>query len=113
VWLTDDGQPMSYAAVKIMLARLKRRAGVKSGGGAYRFSHYFATRCLENGMDMNNLRMLLGHATLYMVLRYTKFVDRRRAFNQSRECSPLDRLTQGGGHNHHDDGWGWRRSNGH
>jgi integrase/recombinase XerD len=120
VWLTDDGQPMTYAAVKIMLARLKRRAGVKSGGGAHRFRHYFATRCLENGMDMNSLRMLLGHATLYMVLRYTKFVDSRRAFDEQREFSPLDRLTRGGNYNHqgrndnhNNDGWGWRKSNGH
>jgi site-specific recombinase XerD len=118
VWLTDAGQPMTYAAVKIMLARLKRRAGVKSGGGAHRFRHYFATRCLENGMDMNSLRMLLGHATLYMVLRYTKFVDSRRAFAEQREFSPLDRLTRGGNYNHqgrndnhNNNGWGWRESN--
>jgi len=108
VWLTDDGQPMTVHAIKIMITRLKRRAGVRSGGGAHRFRHYFATRCLENGMDMNALRLLLGHATLYMVLRYTKFVQVSRAFAEQREFSPLDRLTRGGNYNRRQENWGWQ-----
>ncbi len=108
VWLTDDGQSLSPPSIKIMIDRLQRRAGVISGGGAHRFRHYFATRCLENGMDMNSLRLLLGHATLYMVLRYTKFVSVRRALDEHAQFSPLDRLTRGGNHKRGDDSWGWR-----
>ena len=108
VWQTDDGHPLSPCSIKIMIDRLKRRAGVSSGGGAHRFRHYFATRCMENGMDINSLRLLLGHATLYMVLRYTKFVNVRRALDEHRQFSPLDRLLRGGNHSRGDDGWGWR-----
>ena len=109
VWLTDDGTPMSGHGIRIMIDRLKVRAGVKSGGSAHRFRHYFATRYLENGGDMNILRLLLGHATLYMVLRYTKFVDGRRALAESQSYSPLDRLTRGDNHNRRDENWGWRQ----
>ena len=49
LWKTDDGQPMSIYSLKIMIARLKKRAGVVSGGGAHRLRHYFATRYLEGG----------------------------------------------------------------
>jgi len=108
VWLTDDGQPLQSFSVKVMLSRLKKRAGVDSGGGAHRFRHYFATRCLENGMDMNSLRLLLGHATLYMVLRYTRSVNVRQALDEHREYSPLDRLMRGGNHSTPNDRWGWR-----
>ncbi|GAI90006.1 unnamed protein product, partial [marine sediment metagenome] len=108
VWLTDDGQPLSFHSVRIMIDRLKKRAGVCSGGSAHRFRHYFATCYLENGGDMNTLRLLLGHATLYMVLRYTKFVDACRAIDQHQEYSPLDRLIRGGLHKHRDDNWGWK-----
>lgn len=108
VWKTDEGQPLSPHSIKIMVARLKKRAGVTSGGGVHRFRHYFATKCLENGMDINSLRLLLGHATLYMVLRYTKFVNVQRAIDQHAEFSPLDSLYQGGSHNRQNDGWGWR-----
>lgn len=105
VWLTDDGQPLSWHSIKIMLSRLKRRAGVTSGGGPHRFRHYFATRCLENGMDMNSLRLLLGHATLSMVLRYTKYVNVQRALDEHRRASPLDTLYKGRRNN--GGGWGW------
>jgi site-specific recombinase XerD len=112
VWLTEDGRPMTFHGIRIMIDRLKRRAGVKSGGSAHRFRHYFATRYLEAGGDMNALRLLLGHETLYMVLKYTKFVDARRALSSHASFSPLDHLvlqakdaaSRPGGN----DGWGWR-----
>jgi len=108
VWKTDRGEPLSPHSIQVMIDRLKRRAGVNSDGGIHRFRHYFATRCLENGMDMNSLRLLLGHATLYMVLRYTKFVNVQRAIDEHHQFSPLDSLTRGGNHKRQDDGWGWR-----
>jgi len=109
VWQTDDGGPLQAYSIKIMIERLKRRAGVSSGGGAHRFRHYFATRYLEGGGDMNSLRLLLGHATLYMVLRYTRCVNVQKAIDKHAEFSPLDRLIKGGNHNRGDDGWGWRQ----
>jgi len=108
VWKTEDGETLSPHSIKIMVARLKKRAGVTSSGGVHRFRHYFATRCLENGMDLNSLRLLLGHATLYMVLRYTRFENVQRALAKHGQFSPLDSLYRGGNHNR-DDGWGWRQ----
>ncbi len=109
VWLTDGGTPLSFHSVRIMIDRLKKRAGVTSGGSAHRFRHYFATRYLENGGDLNILRLLLGHATLYMVLRYTRSVDIRRALAASPQYSPLDNLTRGAKGSHRDESWGWRQ----
>ncbi|MBA7527639.1 Tyrosine recombinase XerC [subsurface metagenome] len=109
VWLTDDGAPLSLHSIRIMINRLKRRAGVTSGGSAHRFRHYFATRYLENGGDLNSLRLLLGHATLYMVLRYTRFVQVTRALDSHAAFSPLDNLTRGEKGSHRDENWGWRR----
>ncbi len=96
LWLTNDGPPMTSHGVKAMISRLKRRAGVTSGGGAHRFRHYFATRYLEAGGDLNSLRLLLGHATLAMVLRYSRFVSVTRALSQHVQFDPLDRLVKGG-----------------
>jgi len=92
LWKTEDGQPMSTYSIKIMIARLKRRASVTSGGGAHRFRHYFATRYLEAGGDLNSLRLLLGHATLDMVLKYSRYVDAQRALTEHQQYNPLDRL---------------------
>jgi len=109
LWQTDDGRPLSRYSIKIMLGRLKERAGVVSGGGAHRFRHYFATHCLDNGMDLNTVRLLLGHATINMVLKYSQFVDIQKALLQHEQFSPLDRLYRGGPSPVQDDGWGWRQ----
>lgn len=95
LWKTDDGYPLSSYSIQIMITRLKKRAGIKGGGGPHRFRHYFATRYLEAGGDINSLRLLLGHSTLYMVLRYTKFVNIQRALAEHGQFSPLDRLIRG------------------
>ncbi len=97
LWKTDDGQPLCVSSVKILIVRLKRRAGVTSGGGAHRFRHYFATRYLEAGGDINSLRLLLGHSTLDMVLKYSRFIDARRALEGHYQYNPLDRLYNGTG----------------
>ena len=105
LWKTDGGALLSRYSVKIMVNRLKTRAGVKSSGGCPRFRHYFATHCLDNGMDINTLRLLLGHATLNMVLHYSQFVDVQKAMVQHQQCSPLDGLFRENGGN---DNWGWQ-----
>jgi len=71
LWKTSDGQDLTARGIQMVITHLKRRAGITSGGGIHRFRHYFATHCLENGMDINTLRLLLGHTTLSMVLKYT------------------------------------------
>jgi len=107
LWKTLEGEPMSTYSIKIMIARLKHRAGVTRGGGAHRFRHYFATKYLEAGGDINSLRLLLGHATLDMVLKYSRHVDAKRALSQHDLFSPLDRLYRGGNYRGGDN-WGWR-----
>jgi len=96
LWKTDDGQPLHRYSIQIMIQRLKRRAGVNGGGGPHRFRHYFATRYLEAGGDLNSLRLLLGHATLDMVLRYSKYTAVTRALSEHDQFSPLDRLYRNG-----------------
>ena len=107
LWLNDEGERLSASAVTTMVERLKKRAGVTSDGLVHRFRHYFATRYLEAGGNPNFLRLLLGHESFAMVLHYTRWVDTRQAIDGHDQFSPLDRLVQGGNHNHGNDGWGW------
>lgn len=111
LWKTEDGEVMSVNAIRIMIVRLKEMAGINGQqsqcrGGAHRFRHYFATRFLEAGGDLNSLRLLLGHSTLNMVLRYSRFVDIQAALTQHRQFNPLDRLYRGQNHHRGDAGWG-------
>jgi integrase/recombinase XerD len=112
LWQNDEGGPLAQHSIKIMIKRLKKRAGVTSAGGPHRFRHYFATRYLEAGGDMNVLRLLLGHSTLYMVLRYTKFVEVRKTIGYHSGFSPLDNLRRKDKSIEYqpldNDNWGWR-----
>jgi len=108
LWLNDEGGRLSGSAITTMVERLKERVGVTSSGLVHRFRHYFATRYLENGGNINALRLLLGHESLDMVLHYSRWVEANQAIAEHDRFSPLDRLTRGGSHNRVDDGWGWR-----
>lgn len=106
VWLTEDDQPLRPRSIQNMVQRLKRRAGVRSGGGVHRFRHYFATRYLEAGGNPSSLRLLLGHESFAMMLHYTRMVSAQSAVDE--HISPLSRLYRGGNHKHGNDSWGWR-----
>ncbi|GAI54353.1 unnamed protein product, partial [marine sediment metagenome] len=106
LWKTAEGQKLTDHGIRMVIKRLKNCAQVKGGGGPHRFRHYFATRYLEAGGDLNSLRLLLGHATLYMVLKYAKYMEVQTALSKYEQFNPLDRLLRGD--KHRGDGWGWR-----
>ena len=108
LWKNADGLQLMSRGIQMVVKRLKVRAKVDGGGGAHRFRHYFATRYLENGGDLNTLRLLLGHATLEMVLKYSRYIDIEKALAGHQQFDPLDRLLKGDNHNRRDDNWGWR-----
>lgn len=104
LWLSDVGERLTADSITSMVERLKRRAGVRSDGLVHRFRHYFATKYLEAGGNPNSLRLLLGHASFDMVIRYTRMVNAQLAVDE--HISPLNRLYE---HHNHNDGWGWRK----
>jgi len=107
LWLSDEGNRLTESSIVSMVERIKRRAGVRSGGKVHRFRHYFATRYLEAGGNPSSLRLLLGHESFAMVMHYTRLVNARRAVSEHEQFSPLNHLYQE--HHNHDDGWGWRK----
>ena len=108
LWKTADGLELRARGIQMVVKHLIKQAGIKGRGGPHRFRHYFATKYLEAGGDINSLRLLLGHAPLDMVLRYSKYVDVQKALANHQQFNPLDRLMRGGNHNRSDDSWGWR-----
>jgi len=108
LWKTADDLELTSRGIQMVIKHLKKRAGIKGGGGPHRFRHYFATRYLEAGGDINSLRLLLGHATLDMVLRYSRYVDVQKALANHQQFNPLERLYRGQNHNRSNDSWGWR-----
>ena len=82
------GRPLNKDALRQLVARLGKKAGVK-GAYPHRFRHTFAITYLRSGGDVFTLQSLLGHSSLDMVRRYAQIaqVDVQKAH---RRASPVD-----------------------
>ena len=95
LFLTPDGAPMTYGALRQALKRLGKKAGVPRLR-AHLFRHTFAVRYLMNGGDVMTLRLLLGHSTLDVTQMYMHLAEAHIKVQHSR-FSPVDRLGIGRG----------------
>lgn len=61
IFAAEDGQPMSYEAIRYQIQLACDEAGVPYKG-QHVFRHTFATNCYNRGCDVKILSKLLGHA---------------------------------------------------
>jgi site-specific recombinase XerD len=93
LFLTLDGYPLTENAIRLIFARLAKRAGV-SRLHIHLLRHTFATRYLLSGGDAFSLQQILGHTTLEMTRRYVDMVAVERAVKTKR-LSPMDQVLMG------------------
>ncbi len=90
-FLTLDGKPLCPNAVKLLLKRWGKKAGVERLH-AHLCRHTYATNFLNYKCgDVFRLQQILGHTTLEMVNHYLHFT-RAQITAQHRKFSPMDRL---------------------
>ena len=91
LFLTLDGKRLKPNAIKLLLSRWGRRAGVPRLH-AHLCRHTFSTNFLVyNCGDVFRLQQILGHTTLEMVRRYVHYAS-NRAMIQGHVSSPVDRM---------------------
>jgi site-specific recombinase XerD len=83
---THTGRPLTYASVRIIYEKARKKAGIKRGLGIHTLRHSFATHLLEAGYDIRRIQVLMGHRRLSTTMIYLH-VSRKTL---SKIPSPLD-----------------------
>ena len=91
LFLTLDGKPLCTNAIKLLLKRWGKKAGVPRLH-AHLCRHTYATNFLNYKCgDVFRLQQILGHTTLEMVRRYVHYASAQAMIN-SRPSSPMDHM---------------------
>jgi len=88
LWVTDEGERITYWGISSMMKRRSNQANVKTPE-LHSFRRWFALTCLRAGVDVYSLQELMGHADLQSLRRYLKQTnqDIREAHHRA---SPVD-----------------------
>ncbi len=70
LFLTRSGERLTYEAVREMIDRRARIAGLSNKPSAHDFRRAFALNMLRNGADIFALQKALGHSDLQIMRRY-------------------------------------------
>ena len=90
MWVTDDGDRLTYWGLNLILKRRAKLAKVPKPE-LHAFRRAFALSCLRSGMDIFSLQRLMGHADLTVLSRYLAQND-DDSRNAHVKASPVDGL---------------------
>lgn len=75
LWITNQGERLTYWGLKMVMRRRANLAHVNTPQ-LHAFRRWFALTCLRSGMDVYSLQELMGHADLQVLRRYLKQTNR-------------------------------------
>jgi site-specific recombinase XerD len=82
-------KPLNPGTPQRFFHRVRRKAGLPNIGGIHVLRHCFASHQLMCGMDIVQLRRLMGHKSLQTTMRYLRLLEDQAGYDAS--TSPLDR----------------------
>ncbi|HEX2914144.1 MAG TPA: tyrosine-type recombinase/integrase [Chloroflexia bacterium] len=97
LWLTADGEPLSYYGCEAIIRRLRRESGVHFH--AHMLRHTFATTMAGQGVNVFDLKGLMGHTSILTTQIYVQQnVEHLAAVHKPR--SPLTTFSKVGSQIH-------------
>lgn len=88
LWVTAEGEPLSYWGGQSIMRRLKQRSGIARLHW-HLFRHGFAQGALVKGAHPGMVQEMLGHATAAMTRRYLGQTKQEEAARQMAQYAPI------------------------
>lgn len=92
IFLSNYGEQLTRDHFRHRLNGYTKKAGIIKNVHPHLFRHTAATMFLESGGDIRHLQLLLGHADLRVVLRYTH-LSKESLINQHEKYSAMNQIT--------------------
>ena len=86
------GQPMGQRSIQYIISEALQKTSIQKQVSMHTLRHSFATHLLEDGVDINTIQHLLGHANLIQTLVYLHVVPIAIGIKTKPAHSPLDTL---------------------
>ncbi|MBN2348462.1 MAG: tyrosine-type recombinase/integrase [Bacteroidales bacterium] len=71
LFLSQKGSRLTSSSMADRLQKLKEKAGIEKQAGLHTLRHSIATHLLQSGMELEKIKMLLGHGSLETTQIYT------------------------------------------
>ena len=91
MFLNREGKPLKVERLRVFFRRYRRKAGISEEFIVHSLRHSFATKLVEEGVDLVQVKELLGHSCIRSTMTYVHV-----AVNMQKVKSPLDILEKGG-----------------
>ena len=85
MFLNREGNPLKVERLRVYFRRYRREAGISEEFIVHSLRHSFATKLVEEGVPLVQVKELLGHSCIRSTMTYVHV-----ATNMQRVDSPLD-----------------------
>lgn len=91
MFLNKEGNPLKVERLRVFFRRYRRKAGISEEFIVHSLRHAFATRLIEEGIPLVQVKELLGHSCIRSTMTYVHVAN-----NMQRVDSPLDKFMRKG-----------------
>ena len=90
LFLNREGKPLKSERLRVFFRRYRRKAGIDDGFIVHSLRHSFATKLVEEGVPLVQVKELLGHSCIRSTMTYVHVAN-----NMQKIKSPLDIFVEG------------------
>ena len=90
LFLNREGKPLKSERLRVFFRRYRRKAGIDDRFIVHSLRHSFATKLVEEGVPLVQVKELLGHSCIRSTMTYVHVAN-----NMQKIKSPLDIFMEG------------------